>query len=89
VFVEMPQIGDTFGKGDEFGTVESVKAVAELYMPVSGEVLAVNSGLEDTPELINQASYTDGWIIEIKPDNPSELDGLMDRDDYLSMLKGL
>ncbi len=89
VFVEMPQPGDVFGKGDEFGTVESVKAVAELYMPVGGEILAVNSALEDTPEYVNQAPYTNGWIIEIKPSHPSELDELMNQDEYVSMLKGL
>ena len=89
VFVEMPQPGDVFGKGDEFGTVESVKAVAELYMPVGGEILAVNSALEDTPEYVNQAPYTNGWIIEIKPGYPSELNELMNQDEYVSMLKGL
>jgi len=88
VFVEMPQAGETFGKGDEFGTVESVKAVAELYMPISGEIVAVNGALEDRPEQVNQAPYADGWIIEIKPDDASELEGLMNRADYMSMLKG-
>lgn len=88
VFVEMPQPGDTFGKGDEFGTVESVKAVAELYMPVGGEVLAVNNTLDDAPESVNQAPYEGGWIIEVKPDDSSELDELMHQADYVSMLKG-
>lgn len=88
VFVEMPQPGDTFGKGDEFGTVESVKAVAELYMPVGGEILAVNTALDDAPESVNQAPYEGGWIIEVKPDDPAELDELMHQADYVSMLKG-
>jgi glycine cleavage system H protein len=89
VFVELPQVGDTFGKGQAFGTVESVKAVAELYMPISGEILSVNKTLEDSPELVNKAPYGDGWIIQIKPDDPAELDTLMNRNDYQEMLKGI
>jgi glycine cleavage system H protein len=88
VFVEMPGIGDSFDKGAEFGTVESVKAVSELYMPVGGEIVAVNSALEDSPELINNTPYSDGWIIEVKPDDPVELDSLMANDAYLASLKG-
>ena len=88
VFVELPEVGDTLGKGEEFGTVESVKAVSELYMPVAGEVVAANSSLEDTPEKVNNTPYGDGWMIEIKAENPSELDDLMDNDAYLGTLKG-
>ena len=88
VFVEMPETGETFEKGAEFGTVESVKAVSELYMPVGGEIVAVNNGLEDAPELINNTPYSDGWMIEVKPDDPSELDSLMTKDAYLTSLKG-
>ena len=88
VFVEMPEVGETFDKGAEFGTVESVKAVSELYMPVGGEIVAVNSALEDTPELINNTPYSDGWIIEVKADDPAELEGLMTKDAYLASLKG-
>ena len=88
VFVEMPEVGETFEKGAEFGTVESVKAVSELYMPVGGEIVAVNSALEDSPELINNTPYTEGWMIEVKPDDPSELDNLMKKDAYLKSLKG-
>ena len=88
VFVELPEIGDSLEKGEEFGTVESVKAVSELYMPVGGEIVAVNSGLEDTPEFVNNSPYTDGWMIEIKPDNPSEIDDLLTNDAYLEKLKG-
>jgi glycine cleavage system H protein len=89
VFVELPQVGDTFGKGEEFGTVESVKAVSEIYMPVSGEIVAVNEGLADAPELVNKEPYGGGWMIEIKPDDPAELDALKSKADYLEMLKGL
>ena len=88
VFVEMPEVGETFEKGAEFGTVESVKAVSELYMPVGGEIVAVNGALEDSPELINNAPYSDGWMIEVKPDNPAGLDGLLTKDAYLTSLKG-
>jgi len=88
VFVELPEVGDTLGKGEEFGTVESVKAVSELYMPVAGEVVAANSSLEDAPEKVNNTPYGDGWMIEIKAENPSELDDLMDNDAYLGTLKG-
>jgi len=89
VFVELPQLGDSFEKGEEFGTVESVKAVAELYMPFGGEILSVNSALENSPELINEKPYKDGWMIEVKPSEPSELDSLMTKGDYLEMLKGI
>jgi glycine cleavage system H protein len=88
VFVEMPEAGETFEKGAEFGTVESVKAVSELYMPIGGEIVAVNDALEDSPELINDTPYSDGWMIEVKPDNLSELDSLMTKDAYLTSLKG-
>ena len=88
VFVEMPEAGETFEKGAEFGTVESVKAVSELYMPVGGEIIAVNGALEDSPELINNTPYSDGWMIEVKPDEPADLDSLMTKDAYLTSLKG-
>ena len=88
VFVEMPDAGETFEKGAEFGTVESVKAVSELYMPIGGEIVAVNNALEDSPELINDTPYSDGWMIEVKPNDLSELDSLMTKDAYLTSLKG-
>jgi len=87
VFVEMPGVGETFEKGAEFGTVESVKAVSELYLPIAGEVVAVNPALEDAPELINNSPYTDGWMLEIKPDDPSEIESLMTKDAYLASLQ--
>lgn len=88
VFVEMPEIGDRFEKGNEFGTVESTKAVSELYMPVGGKIVAVNQALEDSPELVNNEPYTGGWIVEVDPDDAGELDTLMDKTAYLNMLKG-
>jgi glycine cleavage system H protein len=87
VFVEMPEVGDTFEKGDEFGTLESVKAVSELYLPVGGEIVAVNEALEDGPELINEDPYTN-WIVEIKPSDPAEVDQLLTVEAYREILKG-
>jgi glycine cleavage system H protein len=87
VFVEMPAVGDTFEKGAEFGTVESVKAVSELYLPIAGEVVAVNTALEDAPESINNSPYTDGWMIQVKPDDPSEIESLMTKDAYVDSLQ--
>ena len=89
VYVELPQAGDTFDKGEEFGTVESVKAVAEFYMPIGGEILAVNTALEESPDLVNKSPYGDGWLIEVKPADSAELDALMTRDIYLETLKGI
>ena len=88
VFVELPEIGATFAKGEEFGTVESVKAVSELFMPVGGEILAINTALEETPEHVNNSPYEDGWMIEIKSSDVAEIDALMDKEAYIKMLKG-
>ena len=88
VFVELPQVGSTYEKGQEFGTVESVKAVAELYMPIGGEVLATNTVLEDSPELVNKDPHNDGWMIQVKASDPAELDTLMAKNAYLELLKG-
>jgi len=87
VFVELPEVGDSFAKGDECGTLESVKAVSELYTPMSGEVVAVNEALTDNPELINEDPYG-AWILEIKPSAPAEFDTLHKAAAYLEMLKG-
>ncbi|MFZ0451468.1 MAG: glycine cleavage system protein GcvH [Desulfatiglandaceae bacterium] len=89
VFVELPEVGAAFEKGDEFGTLESVKAVSELYMPVGGEVVGVNSQLEDSPELVNSDPYDGGWIIEVAAGDASEMDGLMDKSTYVEELKGI
>jgi glycine cleavage system H protein len=86
VFVELPEVGSTFNKGDEFGTVESVKAVSELYMPIGGEVTAINETLTDEPELVNTDPYGGGWMIEVKAADPAEMDSLKSKTDYLQML---
>jgi glycine cleavage system H protein len=88
VFVELPQVGAAFKKGAEFSTVESVKAVVECYLPVSGKIIAVNKTLEDAPELVNQDPYGDGWFVEVSPDDISEWDTLMTAEACLEKLKG-
>ena len=88
VFVELPEVGSTFDKGEEFGTVESVKAVSELYMPMGGEVTAINEALADAPETVNSDPYDGGWMIEIKASDPAELEAMKSKSDYLEMLKG-
>ena len=88
VFVELPEVGDTFSEGDEFGSVESVKAVSEMYIPISGEIVEINESLEDAPELVNESCYDNGWIIKVKPDDIAQMDNLMDKPAYLDMLKG-
>jgi len=88
VFVELPQVGDTLEKDEVFGTVESVKAVSELYMPIGGEILAVNTALEEFPELLNSDPYDDGWMIDVIPSDPDDWDALMTKDAYIEALKG-
>jgi glycine cleavage system H protein len=73
VFVELPDVGDTIGAGDSFGTVESVKAVSDLYTPVGGEVVEVNSSLEDAPEKINDDPYGEGWIVKLSTSEEADL----------------
>lgn len=82
VYVELPEVGDTFAKGDTFGVVESVKAASDVYLPLGGEITAVNETLEDTPELVNQDPYGAGWMIRFRPSDPDEFDGLMDGSAY-------
>lgn len=86
VFVELPEVGDEFEKGDEFGSLESVKAVSELYLPISGTITAVNENLEDEPELLN-LDPNENWLIEIEPSDIGELDDLLSSATYLDMLR--
>lgn len=88
VYVELPKVGARFEKGDVFGTVESVKAVSELIAPLSGEVIAVNAGLENTPDLVNSDPYGEGWMMRIRCALPAQYDELMASDAYVAMLKG-
>ena len=88
VFVELPEVGSRFSAGDEFGTLESVKAVSELYLPIGGEIVAINEALADTPEAVNSDPYGNGWMVVVKPDDTGEVKTLKDKHAYLEMLKG-
>jgi len=87
VYLELPDVGDSFEMGDTFGVIESVKAAADMYMPVSGEITAVNEDLLDTPELVNSDPYGAAWMVKIKISNSAELDDLMDVDTYTEYLE--
>jgi len=88
VFVDMPEVGQSFGAGDEIGSVESVKAVAEVYTPVAGEILEINDALEDAPELVNDDPHDDGWFVKLRIANPDELEDLMNAEQYQEFLEG-
>lgn len=86
VFVELPDVGSTFGKMEPFGTIEAVKAVSELYTPVSGEITAVNDDLADDPAVVNRDPYGDGWMVRIRLDDASELDDLLSPAKYKALI---
>jgi len=89
VFVELPEVGTVLDRGDEVAVVESVKAAAEVYAPVSGEVLEVNEELNGDPSLVNTDPFGDGWFAKLKLSDPDELDDLMDEDTYKKFVEGL
>ncbi len=82
VFVEIETEGETLGKGDVFGTIEAVKTVSDMFIPVSGEVAEANPKIEDNPEIVNKDPYGDGWLIKVKMSDTSELDSLLDAETY-------
>ncbi|MBK9438942.1 MAG: glycine cleavage system protein GcvH [Chloracidobacterium sp.] len=82
VYVDMPRVGDKFGAHESFGSVESVKAVSEIFTPLAGEVVEVNDGLNDTPEAVNNDPYGAGWMVKVKMDNPGEADALLSGEEY-------
>jgi glycine cleavage system H protein len=82
VYIELPKVGAKFAKHDVFGTIEAVKAVSELFSPVAGEVVSVNDRLDKEPALVNTDPYGAGWMIKVRPDDPSEVDRLMRSDAY-------
>ena len=86
VYVELPEVGRTVARGDAFGTIESVKALSDLYAPLSGEVSARNDALVDAPELVNSSPYGDGWIMRLRLADAAELDHLLSTDDYRARL---
>ncbi|MTI13296.1 glycine cleavage system protein GcvH [Sansalvadorimonas verongulae] len=85
VFVELPEVGAELGADDEAGVVESVKAASDIYAPISGEILAINAALEETPELVNSDPYNDGWFFRMKPSDEAELGELMDAEAYAAV----
>lgn len=86
VFVEIETVGETLDAGDTFGTIEAVKTVSDMFMPVSGEVLEVNPKLEDTPDLVNSDPYGEGWMVKIRMSNADEVGNLLSAEDYKSLI---
>ena len=86
VFVELPNTNDEFEKNDVFGTIEAVKTLADLFLPVSGKILEVNEKIEDEPELINSDPYNDGWLIKMSISNPDELNEILKPEDYKKII---
>jgi glycine cleavage system H protein len=89
VYVELPEVGDTFAQDEIFAVVESVKAASDVYLPVGGEVLEINEVLEDSPELVNQDPYGEAWFVRMTVADVAELDGLMDAEAYKTYVEGL
>ncbi|WP_305045911.1 glycine cleavage system protein GcvH [Geoalkalibacter sp.] len=87
VFVELPEVGVKVEAGKPFGVVESVKAVSDIYAPVTGEVVEVNEELPETPEVLNTSPYEDGWMIKVRVSDPGELDELLDADEYREFIE--
>ncbi|MDA3875016.1 MAG: glycine cleavage system protein GcvH, partial [Kiritimatiellae bacterium] len=85
-FVDLPEVGSNVSAGDEVAVVESVKAASDVYSPLSGEILEVNDALSSSPERINEDSFGEGWLFVLKPENPSDLDGLLDAAAYRALL---
>jgi glycine cleavage system H protein len=87
VFVELPEVGDTVDAGDSFGVIESIKAVSDLYAPVSGEVTAINEELFDRPELVNEDPFGEGWMLEISVESEDEFDDLLSPEEYREQIE--
>jgi glycine cleavage system H protein len=86
VYIELPSVGEKISKDDPFGVVESVKAVSDIYAPVSGTVVEVNEDLPESPETVNEDPYGDGWLIKVKVSDPDDFDDLMDPDEYTELV---
>jgi glycine cleavage system H protein len=88
VFVQLPNVGDTFASGDTIGEVESTKSVSDVYAPIAGTVIAINDALVDSPQLLNEDPYGEGWICEVEPSDPSQYDALLDHTAYTELVEG-
>jgi glycine cleavage system H protein len=88
VYIELPEVGASFGKMDAFGNIEAVKAVSDLFCPMAGEVVEVNEALDDDPAMVNSDPYGDGWIIKLKADDPGQASDLMDAAAYSALIDG-
>jgi glycine cleavage system H protein len=86
VYIELPSVGDKISKDDPFGVIESVKAVSDIYAPVSGTVIEVNEDLPESPEVVNEDPYGDGWLVKVQMNDPTDLDDLMDNNEYEEMI---
>lgn len=87
IFIELPEVGDSFDKGEEFGQAESAKTVSPLYMPIGGEIISVNEDLEGSPENVNSEPYGIGWMIVVKPNDINEVNELLSKEGYISFLQ--
>ena len=88
IFIELPEIGDKFEANDVFGTIEAVKTVADLYMPLSGEIIEINEQIDDNPECVNNSPYDKGWIIKININDSKEINNLLTHQKYKEMING-
>ena len=86
IFLEFPDLNSVFNKGDIFGTIEAVKTVSDLYMPIDGEICEINDTLNDNPEKVNEDPYKDGWMVKVKIDKSVSLDGLLDSNQYNQLI---
>lgn len=86
VFIEIETVGETLEKDEVFGTIEAVKTVSDMFMPVSGEITEVNPNLEDTPDIVNKDPYGEGWMVKIKMSDPSQFDGLLTAEQYKGLI---
>ena len=86
IFIELPNVGDSFLSGDVFGTIEAVKTVADLFIPISGTIIDINNDIEDNPELVNKDAFNKGWIVKIKINNNDEIKNLLNESDYNKLI---
>ncbi len=88
VFVDIPSVGETLDANEAFGTIEVVKTISDLFLPVAGEVLEANPNIEENPELVNKDPYGEGWLIKMKPEKLSSIDDLLDAEAYKALING-